>query len=677
MKRIAVDTGGTFTDIVYIDDETGQLIVDKVSTTPHDLSQGVVEAFKKVKADAAGISIFIHGTTAGLNTIAQRQGAKVGLITNKGFIDILEMTRSSRKEVYNYLWKKPKPLVPRYLRCGVTERTNFKGEIIERLDEEETRQIVRDLRAEGVEALAVCLLHAYANPADELRIGGIIREEWPEVNISLSHQVARELGENIRTNTTVISAYMGKAIAGYISRLNGDLKRLGFDGQLLILGPNGVMGVEAALEKPLYSLASGPVGGSAGAAHTARLCDLKNVVTMDVGGTSFDVSIIKDGASVERHRSELLGYPVLMAGIEIRSIGAGGGSIARVDAAGLLTVGPESAGASPGPMAYGRGGQEPTVTDAALVNGLMNPDYFAGGEISLDMELARKGVNDIAGKMGLDIHQAADGILAVARNNMTTATTEILIGQGFDPREFTIMGYGGGGGIFVGNIAKDMSIPRVVIPTAPGVFSARGTLTMNLVHTYARTYTRVLATLDASELESIFREMETEAMATLTAEGMTRDKIEFARSMDMGYESQHYSIETPVPAGEIKEASKKDFAESFERIHEAKYGHRIQAPLVISNVRLKAMGIMKDIPVAEIKKGKRIPPGTVKPARKVYLDGGFVDASIYERAGLTCGNTITGPAIVEEPFHTTVVMPGQTLEVDRFGNLIIDTEAAR
>jgi len=677
MKRIAVDTGGTFTDIVYIDDETGQLIVDKVSTTPHDLSQGVVEAFKKVKADAAGISIFIHGTTAGLNTIAQRQGAKVGLITNKGFIDILEMTRSSRKEVYNYLWKKPKPLVPRYLRCGVTERTNFKGEIIERLDEEETRQIVRDLRAEGVEALAVCLLHAYANPADELRIGGIIREEWPEVNISLSHQVARELGENIRTNTTVISAYMGKAIAGYISRLNGDLKQLGFDGQLLILGPNGVMGVEAALEKPLYSLASGPVGGSAGAAHTARLCDLKNVVTMDVGGTSFDVSIIKDGASVERHRSELLGYPVLMAGIEIRSIGAGGGSIARVDAAGLLTVGPESAGASPGRMAYGRGGQEPTVTDAALVNGLMNPDYFAGGEISLDMELARKGVNDIAGKMGLDIHQAADGILAVARNNMTTATTEILIGQGFDPREFTIMGYGGGGGIFVGNIAKDMSIPRVVIPTAPGVFSARGTLTMNLVHTYARTYTRVLATLDAGELESIFREMETEAMATLTAEGMTRDKIEFARSMDMGYESQHYSIETPVPAGEIKEASKKDFAESFERIHEAKYGHRIQAPLVISNVRLKAMGIMKDIPVAEIKKGKRIPPGTVKPARKVYLDGGFVDASIYERAGLTCGNTITGPAIVEEPFHTTVVMPGQTLEVDRFGNLIINTEAAK
>lgn len=674
MQRIAVDTGGTFTDIVYIDDETGQMIVDKTSTTPRDLSEGVLDAIKKVRADAAGISIFIHGTTAGLNTIAQRQGAKVGLITNKGFIDILEMTRSSRKEVYNYLWKKPKPLVPRYLRCGVTERTDFKGEIIEELDEAETREVVRKLKAEGVEALAVCLLHAYANPASELRIGEIIREAWPEVNVTLSHQVARELGENIRTNTTVISAYMGKAIAGYINRLNGGLRDLGFNGQLLILGPNGVMGVTAALEKPLYSLASGPVGGSAGAAHTARLCGLKNVVTMDVGGTSFDVSVIKDGASVERHRSELLGYPVLMAGIEIRSIGAGGGSIARVDAAGLLTVGPESAGANPGPIAYGRGGQEPTVTDAALVNGLMNPDYFAGGEIRLNMDLARQGVSDIAGKMGLDIHRAADGILAVARNNMTTATTEILIGQGYDPREFTIMGYGGGGGIFVGNIAKDMSIPRVIIPTSPGVFSARGTLTMNLVHTYARTCARALARLDAGELENIFREMEKEALATLTSEGMTREKIEFTRSLDMGYESQHYYIETPMKGGEIKEGSKKDIAEGFERIHEAKYGHRIQAPLIITNVRLKATGAIKDIPVTEIKKGKQIHQSAIKPARKVYLDGGFVDASIYERAGLLCGNTITGPAIVEEPFHTTVVMPGQTLEVDRFGNLIINTE---
>ncbi len=676
MRRLAVDTGGTFTDIVYIDDDTMQIIVDKVSTTPQYLGQGVLEAIRKIKADMPKIALFIHGTTAGLNTIAQRKGARVGLITTRGFTDVLEMTRSSRKEIYNYLWKKPEPLVPRYLRRGVSERTSYKGEILERLDEKEAKEIVEKLKKEGVEAIAVCLLHSYANPENEQRIGEIINEVWPEVSVSLSQQVAREIGENIRTNTTIISAYMGKAITGYVSRLGENLKDMGFSGQLLILGPSGVLGIEAAREKPLYSLASGPVGGAAGAAHLARLCDIKNIVTMDVGGTSFDVSIIKDGANLERHESELLGYPVFMAGIEIRSIGAGGGSIARVDAAGLLTVGPESAGANPGPMAYGQGGTEPTVTDAALVNGLINPDYFVGGEVRLDIDLAKKGVNDIAEKLGLSLHEAADGILAVARNNMTTATTEILIGQGYDPRDFTIMGYGGGGGIFVGNIAKDMSISRVVIPRSPGVFSAQGILTMNLVHIYARAYARLMDKIDIKELEDIYRDMEKSALETLAAEGMSEDAIEFTRSLDMSYESQHYDIETPVPGGELKENDRKEIGNAFERLHETKYGHRIAAPLTVTSVRLKATGKIKDVPVAEIEQGKDIPPSAIKPKRKVYLDGGFVDAQIYERAGLTCGNTITGPAIVEEPFHTTVVMPGQMLELDRLGNLIIHTGGA-
>jgi len=676
MKRLAVDTGGTFTDIVYIDDDTMQIMVDKVSTTPRDLGQGVLEAIRKIKVAMSEIALFIHGTTAGLNTVAQRKGAKVGLITTRGFTDVLEMTRSSRKEVYNYLWKKPEPLVPRYLRRGVSERTSYKGEILERLDEKEAKEIVKKLREDGVESIAVCLLHSYANPENEQRIGEIINEVWPEVSVSLSHQVAREIGENIRANTTVISAYMGKAIAGYVSRLSENLKEMGFSGQLLILGPSGVLGIEAAKEKPLYSLASGPVGGAAGAAHLARLCGIKNIVTMDVGGTSFDVSIIKDGVNLERHESELLGYPVLMAGIEIRSIGAGGGSIARVDAAGLLTVGPESAGANPGPMAYGWGGAEPTVTDAALVNGLINPDYFVGGEVRLDIDLAKKGVSDIAEKLGLNLHEAADGILAVARNNMTTATTEILIGQGYDPRDFTIMGYGGGGGIFVGNIAKDMSISRVVIPRSPGVFSARGILTMNLVHIYARAYARAMDKIDIQELEDIYRDMEKSALETLTAEGMARDEIEFTRSLDMSYESQHYYIETPISDGKLNVDSKEEIGNTFEYLHETKYGHRITAPLTIANVRLKATGNIKDVPVDEIRQGKEIPQSAIKPKRKLYLDGGFVDAQIYERAGLTYGNMITGPAIVEEPFHTTVVMPGQTLELDRLGNLIIHTGGA-
>ena len=673
MRRLAVDTGGTFTDIVYIDDDTLQLTVDKVPTTPRDLGEGVLEAIRKIKTEMSLIALFIHGTTTGLNTIAQRRGAKVGLITTRGFIDVLEMTRSNRKEVYNYLWKKPKPLVPRYLRQGVRERTNYRGEILEKLDEEDAKAIVGKLRENSVEAIAVCLLHSYVNPENEQRLGEIISEIWPDVNISLSHQVAREIGENRRANTTVISAYMGKAVAGYISRLSRALKDIDFNGQLLILGPSGVLGIDSAMEKPLYSLASGPVGGAAGAAYLARLCGVKDVVTMDVGGTSFDVSIIKDGINMERHEAELMGYPVLMAGIEIRSIGAGGGSIARVDDAGLLTVGPESAGADPGPMSYGLGGTEPTVTDAALVNGLIDPGYFLGGEVSLDVDLAKKGIDDIAKKLGLSRNEAADGILAVARNNMTTATTEILIGQGYDPRDFTIMAFGGGGGIFVGNIARDMSISRVIVPPNPGVFSARGILTMDLAHTYVRAYARSLNKLDIPELDGIFKEIEDSALETLVAEGMKEDQIEYVRSLDMSYQGQQYYIETPVPGGKLTEKARMEIGNAFENLHENKYGHRVTAPLATANIRLKAIGKIKDVLVTEISQGKDIPNGAIKQPRKVYLEGILADVPIYERDELLGGNTVIGPAIIEEPFHTTVVMPGQVLRVDKLGNLIIDT----
>jgi N-methylhydantoinase A len=676
MKRLAVDTGGTFTDIVYIDDETKQVIVDKVTTTPEDLVRGVIAAIKKIKIDLSEITLFIHGTTAGLNTIAQRIGARVGLITTKGFIDILEMTRSSRKEVYNYLWKKPQPLVPRYLRRGVTERTGHTGEILERLDEQQVRQTVEYLKENKVESIAVCLLHSYANPGHELRIGEIIGEIWPEVSVSLSHQVAMEIGENVRMNTTVLSAYAGKAIVGYISRLNKELKDMGFKGQLLILGSSGVLGIEAAREKPLSSLSSGPVGGAAGAAYLAGLCGFKNIVTMDVGGTSYDVSIIKDGVNLERHESELMGYPVFTAGIDIRSIGAGGGSIARVDAGGLLTVGPESAGANPGPMAYGLGGKEPTVTDAAVVNGLIDPDYFLGGEIRLDMERAKAGISEIAGRLGISPNRAAEGILTIARNNMTTATAEILIGQGHDPRDFALMAFGGGGGIFAGAIARDMSISKIIVPPDPGVFCARGILTMNLVHTYARSYTRPLAGIDIKELNDIYMDMEGQALRLLETEGMSAGAIEYIRSMELGYEEQHYFIETPVPGGELKENTRMKIGEDFESLHESRYGHRIRAPLKINTLRLKATGRIEDIPVPAVKKGKEIPPDALKKKRQVYLDGNLTATPIYERERLTGGNTITGPAIIEEPFHTTVVMPGQTLEVDRLGNLIISTGGA-
>jgi N-methylhydantoinase A len=673
MKRIAVDIGGTFTDIVYIDETTMQIIVDKVRSTPWDIGQAVLDAIKKIKVNMSEVDLFIHGTTAGINTIVQKKGSQIGLITTKGFADVLEMARGNKKELYDYMWKKPKPLVPRYLRMEVNERTNHLGEIIEKLDEKEAEEVIKKLKECGVEAIAVCLLHSYVNPENERRLGEIIKEVWPDVPYALSHLVAREMREYERTSTTVINAYIEKAVVNYLSRLSEKLKEEGFLGQLLVLGPSGVLGVDAVREKAIYTLASGPIGGAAGAAYLAGLCGVKDLVTMDVGGTSFDVSVIKDGVNVEKHQTEIMGYPVLMAGMDIRPIGAGGGSIARVDAAGLLTVGPESAGAHPGPMAYGMGGTEPTVTDAALVNGLIDPDYFLGGEIRLNLDLAKKGVSDIATKLGLNLNKAADGILSVARNNMTTATMEILVGQGFDPRDFALMSYGGAGGIFATSLAKDMSISRVIIPPAPGVFSARGILAMNLVHTDVHAYVQAMDELDMQELERVYKNMENSAFKMLIAEGIFKNAMEFQRSLDICYEGQRYYIETPLPIGKLDGNSNMiiKIRNSFERLYETRYGHLMQAPLRTMNARLKAMGKIKEIPLSEAKPGKKIPRTAIKKKRKVYLEGDFVESSIYERSWLLSGNSIDGPAIIEEPFHTTVVMPGETLQVDKLGNLII------
>lgn len=678
MKRIAVDIGGTFTDIVYIDESTMQIIVDKARSTPSDIGQAVIDAIKKIKVDVPDVSLFIHGTTAGINTIVQHKGSRVGLLTTRGFIDILEMARGNKEELYDYMWKKPRPMVPRYLRLPINERINHLGEIVEKLDEKQAREAVKKLKDNGIEAVAVCLLHSYANPIHEQVLGEIVKEIMPDATLALSHQIAREIREYERTSTTVINAYIEKAVVNYLSRLNTNLYNIGFRGQKLVLGPSGVLGIEAVKEKAIYTLASGPIGGAAGAAYLARLLNIKDVVTMDVGGTSFDVSVIKEGMNVEKYQGEILGFPVLMAGVDIRPIGAGGGSIARVDAAGLLTVGPDSAGADPGPMAYNTGGTEPTVTDAALVNGLIDPDYFVGGEFNLDIELSKKGVKAIAEKLGLSINEAADGILAVARNSMTTATTEILIGEGLDPRDFTLMSFGGGGGIFATHLAEDMSISRIIIPVAPGVFSARGILAMNIVHSYAQSYNRAMDEMDMQELEGIYTEMEENAMKILLSESMTEDTVEFARSLDICYEGQRYYVDTPVPSGKLKENAgmKKEISSTFERLYETRYGHVIDAPLRTLNARLKATGKIKEIPVREINEGKEIPRAAIKKKRKVFLDGAFHDTDIYERSGLLCGNIISGPAIIEEPFHTTVVMQGQTLHVDKMGNLIIHTGGA-
>jgi N-methylhydantoinase A len=671
MKRIAVDIGGTFTDIVYIDEEALQVVADKVRSTPSDIGRAVFEAIRKIGVDMREVNLFVHGTTVGLNTVVQRLGARVGLITTDGFSDVLEMARGDRKELYNYLWKKPKPLVPRSLRMGIRERTDYLGNVQKTVDEGEVRDLLQKFREAGVDSVAVCLLHSYANPENEERVERIVRETWPEAGISLSSHVAREFREYERMSTTVLDAYIKRRVAEYLGQLNDNLKKINFGGQLLIVSPSGVLGVNAIKEKTIATFASGPIGGVSGSMYVSRLTAYKDLVTMDVGGTSFDVSLIKDGEAVVRHQSELLGYPVLMPGMDIRPIGAGGGSIARVDSGGLLTVGPESAGADPGPMCYGLGGCEPTVTDAALVNGLIDPEFFLGGEIRLDGNLARQGVSDIAKKLGLGLNKAADGILAVARNNMTTATKEILIGQGYDPRDFTLMSYGGAGGIFAAGIAKDMSISRVIIPPTPGVFSARGMLTMDITHTFARTYARSLSVLDMEELAGIYREMEESARSMLCEEGIAGEAMDFVRSVDMCYEGQGHYVEVLVPQGAMGATTRQTIIDSFHSHHRIKYGHQMEAPPKTINVRMKAVGRIREIPIKRNPEVRKVSPAAFKKPRKVYSDGDFAEWRVLDRALLVSGNSIAGPIIVEEPHHITVVMGGQTAKVDRYRNLVI------
>lgn len=672
MKRIAVDIGGTFTDIVCLNDDTLEMMADKVHSTPFEIGRAVLDAVLKIKADLREVELFVHGTTVGLNTVVQGKGAKTGLITTEGFRDVLEMGRGDRRELYNYLWKKPKPLIPRHLRLGLDERTDALGRILRKVRREDVARILEYFKERGVEAIAVCLLHSYANPENEIVTGGIIQELWPEVDVSLSHLVAREFREYERMSTTVLDAYIKRRVVRYLGSLSDNLSRQNFSGQILIVSPNGVLGLSAVREKAIATFASGPIGGVSGSLFAAAQIGLRNLVTMDVGGTSFDVSVIRNNSPIVRHRSELMGYPVLLPGVDIRPIGAGGGSIARVDEGGLLRVGPESAGASPGPMCYGLGGQEPTVTDAALVNGLINPGYFLGGEITLDMDRARAGISGIADKLRLSLPEAAAGILAVARSNMTTATREILIGQGHDPRDFALVSYGGGGGIFAAGIARDLAVSRVVIPPQPGVFSALGMLSMDIVHAYAQTHARSMDALDVGELNRIYQEMENRGFAMLKKEGIPEGAIEYRRSLDMCYEGQGHSVEVPVPEGDLEESSKAEITGRFHNLHQVRYGHRMDRTPKTINVRARVIGKIVKAPLKPYPENPAIPEDAFKPARDVYFEGRFGPWRVLERSRLPAGNALDGPVIVEEPHHTTVVWPGQKLRIDAFLNLILD-----
>jgi N-methylhydantoinase A len=492
--RVATDIGGTFTDLVYLDEQSGRVGTAKVDTTPPDFERGVLDVMQKAELDPKAIEFFVHGTTVIINAITERTGAKTALITTKGFRDVLEITRANRPDIYNFYYTKPKPFVPRYLREEVTERVNYKGEILTPLDEGEVRRVVEQLRKEGVEAIAVCFLHSYSNPEHETRCGKLIRELWPEVSVTLSHEVTKEWREYERTSTTVLNSYV-KPIAGrYLDLLEQRLRREGVPGSLYLMQSNGGTATFAAAKRsPIAVVESGPVAGVLGSQALGELLGEKNLISFDMGGTTAKCSLIEDGQvkvtteyRIERTRTRP-GYPIKVPVVDIVEIGAGGGSIAWLDAVGALHVGPKSAGAQPGPACYGRGGEEPTVTDANVLVGRINPEYFLGGEIPLDVERARRAMTKISQPLGVEVEEAALGVIQLANANMVNALKLISLYRGYDPRDFTLVAFGGAGPMHAAALAKELSVKRVLIPPNPAVFSAWGMLGTDLRYDIVQT----------------------------------------------------------------------------------------------------------------------------------------------------------------------------------------------
>lgn len=678
-KRLAIDVGGTFIDFVLLDESTGDVAIEKELSLEKTLTERIFAGLGRLHIQQPELDMIIHGSTLVINTILQERGALVGLITTHGFRDVLELGRGNRPEVYNLLYKPPKPLVPRYLRFEVPERLNYKGEVVVPLDEAATRRAVERLKARGVQAIAICFLHAYANPAHERRAHTICQEVYPEAFVAISSDITGEFREFERTSTVVLNTYVMPRMTSYLGTLEERLTGLGFRGVLNVMQSTGGMGsAEVARSAPIRTLESGPAGGVIGAVALGKQIGQPNLIAADVGGTSFDVTLIVAGRPFEKAETSVGRRPVLQPTIDIVSVGAGGGSIAWIDQQGSFRVGPQSAEADPGPACFGKGGTEPTVTDAHLVLGRLNPDYFLGHRVQLRVELAEEAIRKkVAEPLGLSLEEAAYGITRLADTNMINAIRQVTIERGHDPRDFALLCYGGGGGLFAGALAQELKIPQAMIPVGPAVFSAWGILNSDFREDVARTSVQPTASLSVAELLQMFEELAQFAVKRFQRSGVAPDGVHFLRMVDMRYEGQEHAVRVPVPAdGELRQGGLEVLVRRFDQLHEQAYAHASPgAPTEVVNLRLSALRELSK-PVL-----RPIPPGSgdgaqaIKARRRVYFKeaGGQVDCPVYDREKLGAGNTFPGPAIVEEWSSTIIVLPEQRLEVDAYGNLVLRT----
>jgi N-methylhydantoinase A len=684
--RLAIDIGGTFTDATLIDEETGSVSIAKVLSTPSDPSQGFMQAAERALeaagADAAQVGFVVHATTVATNAIIEGNIARSGFVTTEGFRDLLEIARQVRPSLYDTQFEKTKPLVPRDRAVTVTERLGPAGEILTPLDDDSVRAAAAILRREEVESVAVCLLHAYVNPEHEQRVGAILAEELPGVPISLSAEVAPEFREYLRASTTVINAVIRPVVERYLARIEGRLADAGIEAKLLVMqSSGGVFSSEAARTRPVFMVESGPAAGVIASAYLGETLGHPDILSFDMGGTTAKVGLIQGGQpsvtkdyNVGGHAGagvggmSLSGYPVRTPVVDLVEIGAGGGSIAWVDSGGLLRVGPRSAGADPGPVCYRNGGTEPTVTDANVVLGRLNPGYFLGGEIGLDVEGASRAIEDRCAKpLGLSVTEAANGIVEIANAAMVNALHLISVQRGYDPRDFVLVGFGGAGPVHANALMRDAEMPTLLIPRSPGIFSATGLLTTDIKRDAAVTVMRRLDALDPAEMEATFHRLEEAGRAELEREGLSGEAIEFARKVDLRYVGQSYEL--TIPAGD-------DMTDRFHVEHDRTYGFAAPAePIEVVSLRLTSVGRIAKPPARQLDAGDVVEP---KERRQVFYaeSGGYVDCPIYDRYSLPAGAVFAGPAVVEEFDSTVVVHPGFGVRVDAVGNLVIEREAA-
>lgn len=675
--RLGVDTGGTFTDLCVLDESSGSLVVTKVPSTPANPALAVIAGIGKL-IERKGIlpekvRFLIHGTTVATNALLEHKGARTALITTEGFEDVLHIGRQNRPKLYHFRARRPEPIVPRHLRYGARERILYTGEVLRPLDESKMAAIVDRIREQGVQSIAVSLIHSYANPVHEQKIKSVISRVFPEAYVTVSAEVLPEFREYERTSTICINAYVMPRVNDYVADLEKQLKNLDIASDLYIMQSNGgVITAEAARQMSARTVLSGPAGGALTGVFISRTIDKPDLITIDMGGTSSDICLIERGTPRLTTESDIGGYPIKLPMIDINTIGAGGGSIAWIDAGGALQVGPQSAGADPGPVCYGRGGVEPTVTDANAILGRINPSYLLGGEMELHLDDARRVLEEkIAHPLGMDVQKAAEGIIAVVNANMIRGIRRVSVEQGYDPREFTLVPFGGAGPMHGVELAQALNMKEVAVPAHPGIASAFGMLSADVRHDFVQTHISISEDVDVGRLLSIFRDMEDQGGQQLKREGFSGQSVVLIRSADMRYIRQAYELSVPVRGGALSRQDISAIVKSFHNLHEKAYGYaRRKEAVEFVNLRVVALGKLPPFRLTETVSPVKERPGPIGH-REVFFEGTALKTPIYHRDQLPQGQKISGPAIIEQMDSTIVIFPLHQAVTDRYGNLLI------